>query len=320
MKDSRKRERNILVAAGVVALVSVALWLYVDGAALLRRQVAGPAAPPTTTAKAPLEKPLPMAGVAPPTASSMPAIVPATASTPVAAGVAVKAPAATDPAAVDSSTHVPAESTAPRAAAPADSAPVSSGEADATAPTSAPPPPPPPTSQDATTAADPAPGTTAPAADAVAHDEPIDLFAQRLAKLEQNDSTDPNDIAEARQLTDFKVRGEDEAAPGLVQVLHQHVAAWLAGFPPERAQHLNLVSVECRAGACRMLIAESAADLSPASTVPFEQSLRALLDEGWCRSLGLALQHLSMHAAGGPPGGKADHALWTIYLRWTVSG
>lgn len=319
MKDSRKRERNILVAAGLVALVSVALWLYVDGAALLRRQVAGPAAPPTTTGKGPLAKPLPMAGVAPLPASSTPAIATATApaTAPIAAGAAENVPVATDPVAVDSSTRVPADSSAPSVAAPADSAPASSGEADATAPTSAPPAPP---SQDTATAADPAPGTAAPAADAAAHDEPIDLFAQRLAKLEQNDSTDPNDIAEARQLTDFKVRGEDEAAPGLVQVLRQHLVAWLAGFPAERAQHLSLVSVECRAGACRMLIAESAADLSPASTVPFEQSLRALLDEGWCRSLGLALQHVSMHAAGGPPGGKADHALWTVYLRWTVSG
>jgi hypothetical protein len=313
MKDSRKRERSILIAAGFVALVSVALWLHVDGAALLRRH----ASTPTPTAKAPLAKPLPMAAVAPPMASSTPAILPATASTPVAAGVTVKAPVATDPAALDSSARVPTESSAPPVAAPADSAPASSGEADATAPTSAPPPPP---SQDTTAAADSAPGTAAPAADAAAHDEPIDLFAQRLAKLEQNDSTDPNDIAEARQLTDFKVRGEDEAAPGLVQVLHQHVVAWLVGFPAERAQRLSLVAVECRAGACQMLIAESAADLSPASTVPFEQALRALLDEGWCRSLGLALQHLSMHAAGGPPGGKADHALWTVYLRWTVSG
>ena len=267
----------------------------------------------TATGNAPLAKASPMAGVAPPRAPPTPVALPASA--PVSS--AVKLPVVADPPAVDPNARTPAEPSAPPVAAPTDNVPAIPGEPDATATTNAPPSSP---AQDATTPADPAAGTSAPDVDAAAHDEPIDLFAQRLAKLEQNDSTDPNDIAEARQLTDFKVRGEDEAAPGLVQVLHQHVAAWLAGFPPERAQHLGLVSVECRAGACQMLIAESAADLSPASTVPFEQTLRALLDEGWCRSLGLALQHVSMHAAGGPPGGKADHALWTIYLRWTVSG
>ncbi len=149
------------------------------------------------------------------------------------------------------------------------------------------------------------------------HDEAIDLFAERIATLEQDD--DPNNATDARLLNEFKSRADDEASSSQrVKVLQDHVSAWLAGFPAERADHLTLVSVECRTASCRILIAEQTTDFSGAAYDTFNSSFLLLVNEDWCTQLGLSLQGVSTHPADSGADGKHDYALWTIYLSDTA--
>lgn len=284
MKGSRKTEKIVLAMAASAALASVLLWWYSNSSPVHRSPVAGV---PSTMS-------MTVATTAPAhTQSVAPAAMPAPTTLPTAAGDRVSAPAPES-----AHTRTPASSVAP-----ADTTVGSSGSAPES-----------PATQSGGTA-EPGPEIAPPIEEAGTHDDAIDLFAERITKLEQNDSSDPADANDARLLSEFNARAsDDEAAPQRVTVLRDHLNAWLAGFPPERVDHMKLVSVDCRVASCQILIAEQTADVSPQLNESFSASFSSLVAEDWCRDLGLAPQGLAMHAAGGGTDGKPDHALWTIYL------
>lgn len=169
--------------------------------------------------------------------------------------------------------------------------------------------------------AEPGQETAPPIEEAGAHDDAIDLFAERITKLEHTSSSDPADANDARLLNEFNARApDDEAAPQRVTVLRNHLNAWLADFPPERVDHMKLVSVDCRIASCQILIAEQTADISAQLNDSFSASFGSLVSEDWCADIGLTPQSLAMHAAGSGTDGKPDHALWTIYLAAVTAG
>ncbi|MEO6344630.1 MAG: hypothetical protein ABIO49_15955 [Dokdonella sp.] len=296
MKNSRKTEKIVLAMAASAALASVVLWWHRDGPAPRRTPVASIPATISTTA----------AATAPTHAENVaPAAMPAPTALPTAADDRVSAPM---PAPV--APPEPARTRAPTSAvAPAEATIGSSGSALESPATQS--------NGTAESGQETAPSIEEPDA----HDDAIDLFAERITKLEQTDSSDPADANDARLLNEFNARAPDgEAAPQRVTVLRNHLNAWLAGFAPERVDHMKLVSVDCRVASCQILIAEQTADVSPQLNESFSASFGSLVSEDWCTDLGLMPQSLAMHASGSGTDGKSDHALWTIYLAAVTAG
>ena len=153
-------------------------------------------------------------------------------------------------------------------------------------------------------------------------DRAADLFAARIAALEDagtgGDTADAPAVA-AQQA--YEARAEGGAAAKAAQALvHDVFADWLAGLAPDIG-HPSLVAVDCRSGACRVLIAQGgidfggAAQLERASPVnAFERALTELRQGSAWRSAGFELLDRQMHAAAGSVGKADDIALWTIYL------
>lgn len=166
--------------------------------------------------------------------------------------------------------------------------------------------------------------------DAGSVDIPIDrehatnLFADRIAKLEAAsvDDIDDSDIHFALELRKFNARPAGAEFPQQIeQELRDHLANWLASFPAERVNHLALISVECRTGACQILIAGDAVDFSAKGirgnssfAATFEQSFFTLADNDWWQQLGLKIAGFFEKPAGEPQANTLGYALWTIYV------
>ena len=280
----------MLAMAASAALASVLFWWYANSSPLRRSPVAR--VPSTISMTAAATAPAHTQSVTP---AAMPA--PTALPTPADDRVSARPPVPVAPS-EPAHTITPASSVAP-----ADTTVASSGSAPES-----------PATQSGGTA-EPAPEIAPPIEEAGTHDDAIDLFAERITKLEQNDSSDPADAADARLLNEFNARAaDDEAGPQRVTVLRDHLNAWLADFPPERVDHMKLVSVDCRLASCQILIAEQTADVSPQLNDSFSASFSSLVSEDWCTDLGLMPQGIAMQAAGSGTDGKPDHALWTIYL------
>jgi hypothetical protein len=146
----------------------------------------------------------------------------------------------------------------------------------------------------------------------------IDLFAEHLAKLEQDGDGDPTTRESAQRLRDFAARanGGDDSQR-LAQALKARLEDWLAQFSSERANHLALISLECKAGQCQILLAESSVDLTSdagRNAMDLVPTLIALTQTPAWQPLGVAFSGSDMTAAGADPDGVPRYALWTIYL------
>ncbi|MEO7326656.1 MAG: hypothetical protein ABIW82_17685 [Dokdonella sp.] len=296
MINSRKTEKIVLTIAATTALAAIVLWWYADSSPLPRAPAARVSLTPSMSAAA--TAPDQTKTVAPPA-------MPAPSASPTPADDRVSAPTA-EPA----TPPEPALTRAPSSSAvPAEETDGSSGSSPESS------------AAQSSVTAEPALATVASVEEAGAHDDAIDLFAERIAKLEQTSSSDAADASDARLLNDFNARApDDEVAARRLKVLRDRLAGWLANFPPERADHMSLVSVECRTAECQILIAEETADVSPQLNESFSASFSALVGEDWCKDLGLVPLSLAMHAAGGGTDGTPDHALWTIYLGDIAAG
>jgi hypothetical protein len=283
MKNSRGRQNVILGMSGVAAIVAIALWLRFE------REVP-PRPPAAAHAVAPAQPKA--ATVSPP---SVAAPVP---SSPVTA-TAAPTPASPSSATILTPTAVPKAQSAP---AP---------EAEVAAPAEA-----------AATEANPeAPMMAQESNDKMVDaSRAIDLFAEQITRLEQEDS-DAEDAVAARLLQQFDARDEGQASSEqLEQTLRRHLDEWVAAMPQERQQHVAVVAVDCRVGACRVLIAENPVDFSampPGGESPiesFQRSFNTLKDEPWWPQLGLSLTSISAAPADGDLKDTPGYALWTIYL------
>lgn len=279
----------ILAIAAFAALGAVALWLYLDSSTSPRPAAA--IVQPTMSPTAAVIAPVHMTSVAE-------AAVPVPTAPPMSEGNSAPKP-----------TQRPADPPQPVHATTTDTSPVAPAEAEVSSSGSETESPP----TEPAAAPDPAQAPGASIEEGGGHDEALDLFAERIATLEQGD--DPNNATDVRLLNEFKARAEDEASSSQrAQVLHDHVSAWLAGFPAERADRLTLVSVECRSGACQLLIAEKKPEVSGRSNDTFESSFQLLVNEDWCTQLRLSLQSIAMHAVRSGADDEPDYALWTTYL------
>jgi len=146
----------------------------------------------------------------------------------------------------------------------------------------------------------------------------IDLFAEHLAKLEQDGNGDPATQESAQRLHDFAARanGGDDSQR-LEQALKARLEDWLAQFSAERANHLALISLECKPGQCQILLAESSVDFTSdagRNAMDLVPTLIALTQTPPWQPLGVAFSGSDMTAADADADGVPRYALWTIYL------
>lgn len=314
------QRQTLLVSAAVFALLACAAWF------LLPRE-------PASGTRAPLVQ-LP----SPSPAQSAPPAVPATAMPEPAPALPPPAPVAAAPrppsmatpaqadAAKDGADETPvdpAPAVAPDDAAPRDAAPAHPATAEEIAGTS-------PSADAPAGAADAgsrpgedAHGAQSPATKPDPHDErAADLFAQRIEALDDphgNDAQDARAVA-AQQAYEAHDEGGD-GAKATQAIVHDVFANWLANLHMDNS-HPSLISIDCRSGACRVLIAQAGVDFTGAAQLERESPVnvfsRALTDfsqgAAWSDA-GLALQDSQMAAAGGTAEKANDIALWTIYLR-----
>jgi len=187
----------------------------------------------------------------------------------------------------------------------------------------------------------PAAGTTADAADigatpgeGAAHDasppsatpdphdvRAADLFAQRIGALDDSHADDAQDAHAAAAQQAYEARDDGgDAAKAMQAIVHDLFANWLANLPLD-GSHPSLISIDCRDGACRVLIAQAGVDFTGAAQLERESpvnAFRRLLVEfsraaAWSDA-GITLQDSQMSAAGGSAEKANDIALWTIYL------
>jgi len=179
----------------------------------------------------------------------------------------------------------------------------------------------------------PAPRTDArPTAAALAAmlDAPIDrnhatdLFAEHLAKLDEGGDSLPEKES-AQRLQAFAARADGgDASLRIARDLQTHLDEWLSRFPSERANHFALIAVECKVGACQVLLAESSIDprseAGRAALDNLTSGLIALMQTPWAQQLGLALLSSDMTATDVDADGMPRYALWTIYLSVASAG
>jgi hypothetical protein len=164
----------------------------------------------------------------------------------------------------------------------------------------------------------PSPATTADPHDVRA----ADLFAQRIEALDDPHRDDAQDAHAAAAQQAYEARDEGgDVAKATQAIVHDVFANWLAGLHMDSSQP-SLISIDCRSGACRVLIAQAGIDFSGAAQLERESPVNAFsralteLSQGAAWSdAGLALQDSQMTAAGGTAEKANDIALWTIYLR-----
>jgi hypothetical protein len=283
------QRQTVLVVVAVLAAVATALWLWPLRPASSPPAAAAPspapalAAPPVPTPKAPTA-PVPAAPL--PTVEAPP-VAPVEAAKPAPPPVAAPKPeTAVEPA--------PAGDAAPAIPAEGEAAGATDGSPDADA-------------------GEPAP---APAID---EDHAIDLFAERMAALEQGgeDDADRNDASQQKEFDGRGDGGEDAATR--TRELRAHLQAWIAGLSPDHPHDVLLASVECRDGGCRVLVAEGGVDLSGqaetagnAAVNSLQESFLALRSADWWQQLQLGEASLSRHAAD--PATAPGYVLWTIYI------
>lgn len=150
------------------------------------------------------------------------------------------------------------------------------------------------------------PGGYAAPGSAVDTDHAADQFAQVFEYAAAGDVPDLQ-----KDLAEFEARESgDRRERELEQSLRMRVENWIAALPPNLAPHVLLVSVECRIGACRLLIAQSGVVHSYRTSVnELMTAVQSLLDPAWLGSLGVRYVGLSVHPGAGGP---ADTALWML--------
>jgi len=146
----------------------------------------------------------------------------------------------------------------------------------------------------------------------------VDLFAEKTLQLEDKFSDDPgaDEAPETRALHQFRDREEDQSAPESEQTIGDHLREWMAAFPPEVADRLVLVSVECRLGACRILIAELSIDMVHQATSLGANAINALFAQGWWQQ-DFVSHDVTTETIPDQPGATIGHALLTIYATRT---
>ncbi|MEP7043098.1 MAG: hypothetical protein ABI843_08540 [Dokdonella sp.] len=147
----------------------------------------------------------------------------------------------------------------------------------------------------------------------------IDLFAEHLAKLEQNGSDGPLDTGSAQRLQEFAARADGgDDSQRIAHALQKQLEDWLSQFPTERANHLALISVVCKVGACQVLLAESSIDVTSAAArkaMDLAPALTVLTQTRWWQQLGLVLTSTDLTLAdAAAPEDVPRYALWTLYL------
>jgi len=288
------QRQTVLVVVAVVAAGATALWLWPLRPASSPPAVAAPA-PVIAAPPAPAAAPAAPARAAPPPAVEAPPVAAVEAAKPAPPPVAAPKP-----------------ETAVAPPPPDDAAPPSTGDAAAPIPAEG----------DVAGATDGTPKTDAGEAEptpAIDEDHAIDLFAERMAALEQG-GDDEADRSDASQQKAFDGRGDGgEDAATRTRELRGHLQAWTAGLSPEHPHAVLLASVECRDGGCRVLVAEGGVDMSGqaesagnAAVNSLQESFLALRSADWWQQLQLGEASLSMHAADAAvaPG----YVLWTIYI------
>lgn len=317
------QRQTLLVSAAVFALLACAAWFLSVRDTAPKARAALPVAPLSSSA------PLP----SPPAASATVVPTPAPASpTPAALPTPRPAIAATPPApdAANDAGETPVDP-APEGAA-ADAAPDDGSGAPPDAATRED------TAVASATPADAA-DTGATPGDGAAHDAPspaptpdphdvraADLFAQRIEALDDPHGDDAQDAHAAAAQQAYEARGEGGDATKTTQaIVHDLFANWLATLPRD-GSHPSLISIDCREGACRVLIAQAGVDFTGAAQLERESPVNAfrrmLVDFSHATTwsdAGLALQDSQMSAAGGTAEKANDIALWTIYLHVTVT-
>lgn len=310
------QRQTVLVVAALVATAATAWWLWPQGpihpeplpvrrtpapVAVAPPPVAPPAAPPSSpAAKGDAVQP----SVPPPVAEPAAQVPPLEGG--AAPAPAVEGGTSTPPPAAEVADAQPAEAPAqPEAEA---EAPAEVGD---TASDAGP--------EDASNAPSDAPEAVGGEADVPAtidEEHAIDLFAERMATLEQD--ADESASRDAAMQREFDARGDggDDAATR-ARELRSRLQAWIAGLPPDPPHDVLLASVECRTGSCRVLLAEGGVDLSGQAETPgkaavnaLQESFLALRSADWWPSLQLGDASLSMHAA--------DHATAPGYMLWTI--
>ena len=320
------QRQTLLVSIAVFALLASAIWFFAAPAPRAPTVAATPVAlagnpvrpvaavaPASATAAPPLpDAPVAATGVAATTQNPVP--VAATSGTTDAAAAMTDAardgdaPVANeaDAAASDAVSGTTADGDTPEAAAAVDA------QSPARADTNAPAPP------DGSASAPP----SADAAGSAAHDRAVDLFAERIAALESTQGADVPDARAAAAQRAYEERAEGGEASNDAQAkVRDAFATWLAGLAFDSG-HPSLIAVDCRSGACRVLIAQGGVDFGGAAQLeresPVNAFTRALADfaQGavW-RDAHYVLLDNQMTPAGGTAAHGNDIALWTIYLR-----
>jgi hypothetical protein len=146
----------------------------------------------------------------------------------------------------------------------------------------------------------------------------VDLFADKTLQLEDKFSDDPaaEEAPETRSLHDFRDREEDEKAPDSEREIGDHLREWMATFPPEVADRLVLVSVECRLGACRILLAEVSIDMQYQATSLGTTAMSALFAQAWWQQ-DFVSHDVTTEVVPDHPGATDGHALLTLYATRT---
>jgi hypothetical protein len=326
------QRQTLLVSTAVFALLACAAWF------LSAREPAPAARAPLPVAQLASPVPAPAPTHSPPRTAAPATAMPAAASTPrptapaatptprpAAAARSAEADGAADEA--DDTAADPAQAGAVGDVPPGDSAgaqPASAMPADiAVAGTS----PAMDTPADAADAGspptDPAQDAPSPATITDPHDDrAADLFAQRIEALDDPHIDDAQDARAAAAQQAYEARDEGgDAAKATQAILHDVFAGWLASLHLD-SSHPSLISIDCRSGACRVLIAQAGIDFAGAAQLERESPVNAFsralteFSQGavW-NDAGLALQDSQMTAAGGSAEKANDIALWTIYVR-----
>lgn len=318
--ETRMQRQTLLVFAAVFALLACAAW-FLSVREAPRARAASPVAQLSSPAPAPSSRAVPATPVPTPAPASPAAMPPpAIAATPTEDdGVKDDAgEAPIDSAPEDKVAEAPPDDAAGAQAAQAP--PEGTGNSD-TSPSAGTP----------AAAAD----TASPTSEGAVHDAPspaatpdphdvraADLFAQRIGALDDGHGDNAQDAAAAAAQQAYEARDEGgDVAKATQAIVHDLFANWLATLPLE-SSHASLISIDCRDGACRVLVAQTGVDFTGAAQLERESpvnAFRRLLADfsraaAWSDA-GLSLQDNQMSAAGATADKPNDIALWTIYLR-----
>ena len=315
LAGTRMQRQTLLVSAAIFALLACAAWFVsLRAPAPNVRAAPPPAAPLSSSVSAPSP---PVATPAAPMPAQAPP--PAVSAAPTDADGAKDGAGETPPdAAPDGATgDVPpgeAAGAEPALATPEDGAvagtpPAADAPADVADAGSAP--------------GDGAHDASSPETTADPHDvRAADLFAQRIEALDNPRADDAQDARAAAAQQAYEARDEGgDVAKATQAIVHDVFANWLANLPTD-GSHPSLISIDCRSGACRVLIAQAGIDFTGAAQLErespvnaFRRQLTEFSQSATWSDAGLALQDSQMTAAGGTADKPNDIALWTIYLR-----